>query len=243
MKRSIKRTFFSSVLVLGIILFALTLLLAGTRQRFNEWARLHTELSMKEIGFAVHWYHSSNKCLPPPYITDSSGQPGLSWRVALLPMIGEEKLFQKFRLDEPWDSPTNLALADEMPVIYRSVYSNTPSRCCPFFVITDSNTAFPEPVVGNTSVGFKNIEDGLTQTLLCVELRELEVIWTKPVVLRTADALELLNRRKKDTLLTGFLDGSVSHYRNYIGESAFKAICTRAGGERVDLEALANVSR
>ena len=31
----------------------------------------------------------------------------LSWRVALLPYVGEGKLYAEFKLDEPWDSAHN----------------------------------------------------------------------------------------------------------------------------------------
>lgn len=47
------------------------------------------------------------------------GKPGLSWRVALLPYLGEAELHARFHLDEPWDSPHNLALLPEMPRVYR----------------------------------------------------------------------------------------------------------------------------
>ncbi len=53
-------------------------------------------------------------------ITGKSGEPLLSWRVALLPFLGkaEYALYQKFRLDEPWDSEHNRPLADQMPDVF-----------------------------------------------------------------------------------------------------------------------------
>src|SRR6185437_7251534 len=44
--------------------------------------------------------------------------PLLSWRVAILPYLGEDVLFKRFRLDEPWDSPHNKALLPLMPRVY-----------------------------------------------------------------------------------------------------------------------------
>ena len=55
---------------------------------------------------------------PGPPITDKQGKPLLSWRVAILPYIEQQGLYQKFKLDEPWDSPHNQALLKEMPSTY-----------------------------------------------------------------------------------------------------------------------------
>lgn len=55
--------------------------------------------------------------------TDNGAEPdsidtGLSWRVHLLPFVGEAALHREFHLDEPWDSPHNGPLAERMPKIY-----------------------------------------------------------------------------------------------------------------------------
>ena len=44
-----------------------------------------------------------------------SGKPLLSWRVHLLPFLEENELYEQFKLDEPWDSPHNIKLLDQMP--------------------------------------------------------------------------------------------------------------------------------
>ena len=49
----------------------------------------------------------------------SESRSGLSWRVHLLPYLGEHKLYRKFHLDEAWDSPHNQRLLDKMPAIYQ----------------------------------------------------------------------------------------------------------------------------
>ncbi len=43
---------------------------------------------------------------------------GLSWRVHLLPFLGEAVLYREFHLDEPWDSPHNMTLVSRMPQVY-----------------------------------------------------------------------------------------------------------------------------
>ncbi len=41
---------------------------------------------------------------------DATGKP-FNWRVALLPSMGQQELFDKFDFSQPWDSGTNLAIA------------------------------------------------------------------------------------------------------------------------------------
>ncbi len=45
-------------------------------------------------------------------------ESGLSWRVALLPFLGEERLHGQFHHDEPWDSPHNNNLLARMPQVF-----------------------------------------------------------------------------------------------------------------------------
>ena len=65
-------------------------------------------------------YHDANKHFPAAAIRSKDGKPLLSWRVALLPMMEHEKLYDQFHLDEPWDSEHNKKLIDKMPAMYRS---------------------------------------------------------------------------------------------------------------------------
>ncbi|MFC1759846.1 DUF1559 domain-containing protein, partial [Planctomycetota bacterium] len=76
-------------------------------------------------------------------INDKSGRPLLSWRVAILPFLGERKLFERFRLDEPWDSPHNKSLIREMPRAFKSTTpaSNGMTR---FLAPTGAGTFWPK---------------------------------------------------------------------------------------------------
>ncbi len=74
--------------------------------------------NLKEIGPAIQKYMTTHKGQAPGNIVDRGGKPLLSWRVELLPSLGEEELYQKFKRDEPWNSPSNKALIPLMPKVY-----------------------------------------------------------------------------------------------------------------------------
>src|SRR4029078_6245092 len=74
--------------------------------------------NLKHIAIALQNYQKAYGHLPAAEIRSDDGKPLFIWRVALLPFLGYEKLYQKFHLDEPWDSPHNRPLLNEMPLLY-----------------------------------------------------------------------------------------------------------------------------
>jgi hypothetical protein len=56
----------------------------------------------------------------PAGVVASGGAVGLSWRVQILPHVGEGALYKQFKLDEPWDSPANKPLIEKMPAVFGS---------------------------------------------------------------------------------------------------------------------------
>src|SRR5438067_2546418 len=74
---------------------------------------------LKQISLAFHDYVSAFGKLPTAAITDKNGKPLLSWRVTILPFVEHEKLYQQFKLDEPWDSAHNIKLVQQMPSLYQ----------------------------------------------------------------------------------------------------------------------------
>ena len=80
-------------------------------------AREATERNLKQIGAAIVRYQDENGELPSnTYAPDDT--PLLSWRVHILPQLGHEDLYRQFKLDEPWDGPTNRPLLDRIPDVY-----------------------------------------------------------------------------------------------------------------------------
>ncbi len=100
---------------------ALGRLSRSTRRAREVVEQLWTAGNLRTIGQALERYHAREGRFPPAAILSKEGTPLLSWRVRLLPDLGEHLLYERFRKDEPWDSPTNRALIEEMPNVYRSL--------------------------------------------------------------------------------------------------------------------------
>ena len=187
--------------------------------------------NLKQIGLANHNYHSANNTFPVQAITDKDGKPLLSWRVAILPFLEQQDLYNKFKLDEPWDSPNNKPLIKEMPKVYFCPDRRNPEPgTTTYQVFVGKGAGFEE----GEGVGLQNFTDGTSNTLMVVEAKNA-VIWSKPDDLK-------FDMEAKPSLYgaasphTGgfnalFCDGSVRFIKNSISAQVFKALITRASGE------------
>jgi Protein of unknown function (DUF1559) len=144
----------------------------------NADLRTQSSKSLKQLAGGLIAYQDKNKHLPASAICDLNGKPLLSWRVAILPLIGEEALFRQFNLDEPWDSPWNQGLLKRMPAVYHTRLQ--PGETAPpyttfYQVFVGPGTAF-EP---GAKVSISRDIPYAETTVLVVEAGNA-VPWTKP---------------------------------------------------------------
>jgi hypothetical protein len=145
--------------------------------------------NLKQMSFAMHTYAEAHDGrLPPAVLRDAQGKPLLSWRVLILPYLEQGHLYSQFHLDEPWDSPHNIALLSAMPKVYSTPTAlPVEARAEPFAtfyqVFTGEGTAFD----GSQGLLFPgDFPKGTSSVLLVVEAGQA-VPWTKPDDLLYAD--------------------------------------------------------
>ncbi len=73
----------------------------------------------QQLARAMLDYLHEHEQLPVPGNTIREGRALLSWRVHLLPYLGQQALHDQFHLDEPWDSPHNHELIRQMPAVFQ----------------------------------------------------------------------------------------------------------------------------
>lgn len=133
--------------------------------------------NLKQLALGMFSFEAAYGSFPPSASYDPGGRPLLSWRVYVLPYLGQEALFREFRLNEPWDSLHNRALLEKMPDVFRSTDPAVPANHTTFQVPIGSTVAFGSQT-GRTVSEFV---DGTSQTVLIVEVEPQRAVeWTRP---------------------------------------------------------------
>lgn len=196
-----------------VLMIPATIFLWFAWQRVGEASNraLNTN-NLKQISLAMHAYHDSYKRLPSQAMQTKDGKPGLSWRVAILPYIEQNNLYQQFHLDEPWDSPHNITLIKSMPPTYVTAGRPAPEPHLTYFqVFTGPNTPFRTPFEKLSLGG--GFPDGTSNTLFIVEAGDA-VPWTKPqdIEIKQGAPLPKLGGSQRHGFIGAMADGSVRFF-------------------------------
>ena len=184
---------------------------------------------LEQIGLAWLNYESARRTFAPPDNT------GLSWRVHLLPYMGHMPLYEKFHLDEPWNSPHNRSLIDLMPNQYR-IGGNA-----------GGSTRIQVPVGDNLLFSkvekpkFSSITDGLKNTILALVVgKSKEIPWTKPDELDFTPTapFDSLGNLPDTYICVIASDGKAAILPPDISAEEFYALLTPRGNDVADIKGL-----
>ncbi len=224
-------------IALGVIdcLLLIALFVPPHRSAREAARRAQCTNNLKQLGLALQLYREATGSLPAAAITDKNGKPLLSWRVALLPFIDTGSPYWKFHLDEPWDSPHNIGLVEQMPAIF-----NCPSGATRkwgmtgYMAVIGAGTVFRPDY---QPVRFQDISDGNEQTILVAESPR-SVPWTKPEdipieLVLAPGGLGSNHGYHNDGFNALFADGTVRFLKRSITPGTLSALLSRNGSEDV----------
>ncbi len=151
-----------------------------------------TRKRLRKIGWGISRFADASNFLPAGVVA-KGGAVGLSWRVQILPYVGEKALYEQFKFDEPWDSENNEKLIEKMPEVFASPGRAAPAGRTHLRTFTGQYGFIydPVPVKGAKPDGprfpgvavrgrpFSDITDGTSYAFMVVEATE-PVVWTKP---------------------------------------------------------------
>ena len=138
--------------------------------------------NLENIASALNAYAADFGTYPPPILRDKNGQAMHSWRVLILPYLGEQAIYDEFDLSKPWSHEINLQAASYMPSVYLHPADSGPmSNQSGYYLITGSGTLFPR----EGPLSPKEITDNPSQTILVVAgkapINQIIGGWAEPV--------------------------------------------------------------
>ena len=196
---------FSSIAGAGI---AIGMLLPAVQQVREAARRTQSLNNQRQLVLAMHNYYSDNDSLPPAYTVDDDGNPLLSWRVAILPYLEQQDLYDQFHHDEPWDSEHNIQLLDQMPLLFKNPSTaGQPGWTDYVAPINDDSVLVP-----GAGIDFDAVTDGTSATVMLMEVgASQQVPWTSPqdIEIETLESLDEIDNGHPGTVLIAMADGSV----------------------------------
>lgn len=231
-----------SVILLGCLMIAMVRVGGRTMNRLTTSRERSTSIAnLEKIADALNAYAADHGTYPPPATLDAANRQLHSWRVLILPYLGEEELYDSFDLTQPWDSRINMKAANDMPTVYQ--HPNRGSGIgyleSGYYLIVGPGTLFP--LAG--PLGPDQITDNPSQTILVTEAAPIvpSGMWTEPVdmdfskmqgKLGTSPGIEpggLLD----DGVAFSTTDGRGHFVPNSFDPLIFRSLVTPRGGERM----------
>jgi uncharacterized protein DUF1559 len=168
--------------VVGLSVFLIFSVGPPIKKLREKAKRIHSGNNLKKIWEGIHGYHEKYGHFPPATVFDKDSEPLYSWRVLILPFLGEQALFDEFNLDEAWDSPNNKPLLAKMPLPYVHPTQGRPKEpyATHYQVFTGGGSLF-EASPQSQSRTLEELEKAgrIDDTVLVIEAADA-VPWTKP---------------------------------------------------------------
>ena len=174
-----------AISVIGLVVLLLVLpVLQATK-------RLQSLCNLGQLGLVLLNYESEHKCFPSHDSPETDAAFNVSWRVKILPYLERQDLYDQYDQTQPWDSESNLALLEKMPLIYTcpnmssaDIASGLTVYQVPYVDLTKNpelQVSAPIFESGQPGINLSSITDGTSSTIAILEVDlDQAVPWTKP---------------------------------------------------------------
>lgn len=211
----------------GTLPVMLGLMLPAIQSARMAARRAQASNNIKQIMLAFHNYHAKHSHFPAAAVVGPDGKTKHSWRVALLPFLGQQELYDSYKLDEPWDSPDNLKLQNAMPQVYRDPNSSPDATHTSYVGLVGEGTGLGN---GEESVRIRDMKDGTSNTIMVVETTD-QVAWTSLTDIKYDPEADLPKLGFLPGIFTAGLADGAALVISLKAEETVRAMITRNGGE------------
>ncbi len=231
-------------IVLGVVVVCggimVALLLPAVQAARESARRMQCSNNLKQIALAMHNYHDTYKTMPPAAIKDEDGTPIRSWRVLVLPFVEQQAVHNRYDFNVPWDATENQFAVDLSIPLFHCPSDpdvvNMPAQTN-YLLVTGPGTIFD----GEVEPRFREVTDGLSNTVLAVERRGTGIRWSEPADMDIETFVGLFGPNGANKNASGHVgginvvmaDGAVRFLSFQMDPNQARALATRAGGEMI----------
>lgn len=182
--------------------------------------------NIRNIALSMHNYSAAYGHFPGPAMKKEGSEHAYSWRIAILPYMEQQELYDNYRFDEAWDSEHNSEVTAKMPDVFRHSSQDEDSTDSSVFVFAGSGTMFDS----EKTLDFGDIVDGTANTIMLIRAKR-ESHWAKPedLSIEGDDASQLEEFEEQlmaysEAIVASRADGSVFKMREFDADSLMKMI-------------------
>jgi prepilin-type N-terminal cleavage/methylation domain-containing protein/prepilin-type processing-associated H-X9-DG protein len=195
-------TLIELLVVIAIVGVLVALLLPAVQAAREAARRVQCVNNLKQIGIAFHNYEGTHQSLPPGYVSnfDATGTdlgPGWGWAAMMLPQMEQTTTYSAINFSLNVEVPANLTarlinvsnflcpsdrVQSSWPAVNRDVLTGAPTQVIcwvgPSNYVGMNGTSEPGPegegvLFRNSQIAFRDITDGLSQTIAVGERSHL----------------------------------------------------------------------
>ncbi|TWU41750.1 DUF1559 family PulG-like putative transporter [Novipirellula artificiosorum] len=221
--------------VIGVMMLmcggvVVALLLPAINAGRHAAQRMSRSNNAKQVALGIHNYHAAYKQLPFTVNANSDGEETIGWRIALSPFVEGQAQWEAIDSNESWASSTNMAVFQNPPLSFQSP-SGEIGETGIFAIVSDESMFPPTPY---TIVRFRDVTDGLANTVMMVELPNRTTVWSSTENMTPDEAFAAIaSMEDAQSAHLIMADGAVRAVTNSLERELFDALVTRAGGDDV----------
>jgi hypothetical protein len=198
--------------------------------------------NLESIAAGLNAYAADYGTYPPATLRDNAGRAMHSWRVLILPYLGEQETYDRFDLSKPWNHEINLQASYEMPRVYSHPGDTNPNLGqSGYYLITGPGTLFP----ATGAMSPNKMADDSSQTILVIAgvppTNTPIGGWAEPIDLDFAKMRGVVNGtvgiepggRSKSGVTMATVDGRGHFLPTGLSPATFNALVTPNGNERL----------
>lgn len=191
--------------------------------------------NMKEIAIGLHTQHDASGFISGPFALDEekAPNPGLSWRVGVLPFIGQNAVHAQFDRSKSWDSPRNELASNQKISTY--IWPDEPGVDTRVFGFNGPGALMEANL--QPPLMFEKIPDGASNTAMVAEVT-IGAPWASPtdVPYVRNGPLSSFGAAGNDTFLLLLADGSVRNMKKNTPPAVMHSLIQIDDGQLVNMD-------